>query len=135
MAFINEISLKITRNPDNQTAVVDVGYLVSGSPQDISTQQNYRELCELIGDDTPGDGTDDVLKVIGDQTTVFTSSATGPFARVVQLLDVPLSLLNEDNSRPFPEQDEIRARVTMTPIATRRESNLVRIGGPVIGPT
>jgi hypothetical protein len=71
MASIQPISLRITRVPNSANVSIDVGYVVSASDHDLAAEQNYREVCELIGDDTPGDGTDDILRTILDTTTVF----------------------------------------------------------------
>ena len=125
MASIQQVNLAITPALNNANVIVDVGYSVSGSSHDIATQQHYREVCQLIGDDTPGDGTDDVLRTIFDATTVFSGET---FERVLQV-EVPRSVLDEDNNGIQIQEDEIRAKVTLTPIPTSRESNLVRMGG------
>ncbi len=52
-------------------------------------------------------------------------------ATIALQLFLPRSVLDEDNET-FIQADEIRAKVTLTPIPTSRESNLVRLGG--IGP-
>jgi len=125
MASIQQVNLAITPVPNSANVIVDVGYVVSGSSHDIATQQHYREVCQLIGDDTPGDGTDDVLRTIFDSTTVCSGNS---FQRVLQVV-VPRSVLDEDNDGPQIQEDEIRAKVTLTPIPTSRESNLIRMGG------
>ena len=132
MASIGPINLRITEIPSNGTASIDVGYTVSASSHDLATEQNYREVCQLIGDDTPGDGTDDILRTLRDDITIFSGIAQH-FTRAIQVF-VPLSLLDEDRGVVTQEEDEIRARVTLTPIPTSRESNLIRRGGPVINP-
>ena len=130
MASIQPITLTITPVPNSTNVSVQVGYVVSASNHDLASEQNYREVCELIGDDTPGDGTDDTLRTIFEATTVFGGTSVH-FTRAIQLF-LPASVLNEDNTGPFLEADEIRARVTMTPIPTSRESNLVTINEPVV---
>ena len=70
---------------------VQVGYVVSGSNFDVVTGQEYREVCHLIGDDTPGDGTDDNLRKLFENTTVF-SANTAHFTRAIQLF-LPRSAL------------------------------------------
>ena len=130
MASIQQVRLTITPVPNSANVSVDVGYVVSASNHDLATEQNYREICQLIGDDTPGDGTDDILRAIFDATTVFTGNIPH-FTRAIQLF-LPQSVLDEDNEGPFIQADEIRAKVTLTPIPTSRESNLVRLGG--VGP-
>ena len=109
---------------------VQVGYVVSGSNFDVVTGQEYREVCHLIGDDTQGDGTDDNLRKIFENTTVF-SASTPHFTRALQLF-LPRSALDEDRGKPFLEEDEIRARVKLIPLPPKTvvlESNLIRIGG------
>ena len=103
------------------------------SGDDVATQRSYREVCEIIGDDTPGDGTDDVLRKLVDLTTTF-SGTSAAFQRSPQWDNVTLSDLDEDNDGPVIQADEIRARVTLTPIPPSRESNLVVVGGPVVQP-
>jgi hypothetical protein len=130
MASVQPVTLTITPIPNSTNVSVGVGYVVSASSHDLATDQHYREVCQLIGDDTPGDGTDDVLRTIFEATTVF-SGNSAHFTRAIQLF-LPRSVLDEDNDGPFIQADEIRAKVTLTPIPTSRESNLVRLGG--IGP-
>lgn len=131
MASIQPITLRITRIPNTADVNIDVSYVVSGSGHDLATEQNYREVCQLIGDDTPGDGTDDVLRTLLDSTTVFGGTSVN-FTRIIQLR-LPASVLDEDSGGPVIQEDEIRARVTLTPIPTSRESNQIRMGGGVIG--
>jgi hypothetical protein len=132
MASIKPITLTITPNTNNGKFIVYVHYVVSASPNDVATEQNYREVCELIGDDTPGDGKDDVIKTLSDGTTVF----DGIFSHLTRIFQVELtrSELDEDSGQPFLQEDEIRARVTLTPIAATRESNVVVLGGLVSNP-
>lgn len=66
MASISPITLRIINVPNSSNASVDVGYTFSASSHDLATQQHYREVCELIGDDVPGDGTDDLLRTLRD---------------------------------------------------------------------
>jgi hypothetical protein len=132
MASIGPVTLRIINVPNSANASIDVGYTVSASSHDLATEQNYREVCELIGDDTPGDGTDDVLQKLKEEIIVFSSNAPH-LTRAIQTF-VPQSLLDEDRGIIVPEEDEIRARVTLTPIPTSRESNLIKRGGLVIGP-
>ena len=79
MASIQQVHLTITPVPNSANVSVDVGYVVSASNHDLATEQNYREICQLIGDDTPGDGTDDILRAIFDATTVFTGNSALSF--------------------------------------------------------
>lgn len=131
MATISPITLTIGPGNSPSNASVQVGYTVSASNHDLASAQTYRDICELIGDDTPGDGTDDILLKLREEVIVFTSN-TAHFTRAIQQF-VPLTKLDEDAGTFIPQEDEIRARVTLTPIPTRRESNQVVRGGPVIG--
>jgi hypothetical protein len=131
MASIQPITLRISNPLPNGLVSIDISYVVSASSHDLASEQNYREVCVLIGDDTPGDGTDDVIRPVVDQTLVF--SGTFPHqSRAIQFF-MPASQLNEDQTGPFVDlnADEIRARVTLTPIATSRESNQVVLNQPV----
>lgn len=129
MATIGPITLTIGPGNSPSNASVQVGYTVSASNHDLASAQTYRDVCELIGDDTPGDGTDDLLVKLREEIIVFTSN-TPHFTRAIQQF-VPLTKLDEDAGFVVLEEDEIRARVTLTPIPTSRESNLVRRGGLV----
>jgi hypothetical protein len=128
MASIGPVTLTITRNVAN--AVSTVTYTLTGSNRDVVTQQPYRETCRLIGDDTPSeDGTDDIIPngILKNSNTVFTGTA--PITRTLTLT-LPATALNEDVSPtfPIPLVDEIRAVVSLTPIAataSTRESNQV----------
>lgn len=131
MARINPITLSITPVPNSENVSVQIGYVVAANGQDLASEQNYREVCQLIGDDTPGDGTDDILRTVLDQTTVF-SGNTAAFTRAIQFF-LPKSVLDEDGGIII-DADEIRARVTMTAIPTSRESNQVVLGGLVVTP-
>ena len=128
MASIQPITLRISNPLPNGLVSVDISYVVSASSHDLASEQNYREVCVLIGDDTPGDGTDDIIRTVVDQTLVF--SSTFPHqSRAIQFF-MPKSQLDED-AGIFIDADEIRARVTLTPIATSRESNQVVVNQPV----
>ncbi len=132
MASVQAGNLTITPVANSDNVSVYVGYMVAASSHDLATGQHYREVCELIGDDTPGDGTDDPLRTIYDATTTFDGSHSA-YTRAIQLF-LPRSALDEDSGRPILDEDEIRARVTLVPIPTSRESNLIRLGGLVLNP-
>jgi hypothetical protein len=126
MANIGPITLRISRAGEN--ALIEVFYGVLAETRDLATQQPYREICRLIGDDTPGDGADDIVAdgTLFNAITVFTESSP-EFTRVLNRT-LPLSNLNEDTGELFPDDDEIRAVVSLTPLepAVRtRESNQV----------
>ncbi|HEY0458614.1 MAG TPA: hypothetical protein VGC97_05630 [Pyrinomonadaceae bacterium] len=130
MASIKPITLTIVPNPNNGKFIVNVNYVVSASPNDVATEQNYREVCQLIGDDTPGDGTDDIIKTLRDGTLVF----DGIFSHLTRNIQLEMnrSDLDEDRGLITPEADEIRARVTLTPIPATLESNQIVL--PAIDP-
>jgi hypothetical protein len=128
MASIQPITLRISPQLPNGLVSIDISYIVSASNHDLASEQNYREVCVLIGDDTPGDGTDDILRTVVDQTLVFTGNFPHQ-SRAIQFF-MPANQLNED-SGIILNADEIRARVTLTPIPTSRESNLVQVNVPV----
>ena len=128
MASIQPITLRISNPLPNGLVSVDISYVVSASNHDLASEQNYREVCVLIGDDTPGDGTDDNIRTVVDQTLVFSGNFPHQ-SRAIQFF-MPASQLNED-SGIIIDADEIRARVTLTPIPTSRESNLVVVNQPV----
>lgn len=130
MAKIQPITLTIPQNPNNNGKFpINISYVVSAGPNDSLTEQHYREVCELIGDDTPGDGTDDIIRKIFDGRLVF-DSVFSHIQRSFQL-ELSRSELDEDNATAF-QNDEIRARVTLTPIPTSRESNqIVMANDPV----
>lgn len=134
MATIGPVNLAITRLPNTPFARIVISYRIEGNTRDVATEQSYREVCELIGDDTPGDGTDDILRNIRDDTIVFGGTSV-VFVRSPSLV-VPLSLLDEDSGGVFPQADELRARVTLTPLLpapSSRESNQITLNEPGIG--
>ena len=129
MAYVTPITLSINPKPNSpNNFFVEVRYSIHADDNDVSSNQSYREVCELIGDDTPGDGADDLLRVVRDVTSQFSGTAVAIVRDNV--FDLPKTLFNEDNNGPFNQADEIRARVTLTPISgnlgsTSRESNKV----------
>ncbi len=134
MASIGSVTLTIMRIPNSANAAINVRYSLAGDAVDIALQTPYLEVCQLIGDDKPG--SDDILLTLRNQLTFFPEDPVTSNPIVQRNLNrvVPLSVLDEDTGRPFPEEDEIRAKVTLTLLTPNfRESNLVRLGGPVIG--
>ena len=137
LAFVTPITLSIFANPNSSTNLfAEIRYTVHADGKDAPNNQSYREVCELIGDDTPGDGTDDLLRVLRDVTSQFGTTAVEIVRDTVH--DLPKTLFNEDNNGLFSQADEIRARVTLTPISanvgsTTRESNQVVLNAIVIG--
>jgi len=133
MASIGPVNLVISEYADG-SALVQVGYLIEATGDDLVNEQAYRELVELIGVDTPAgfgeDGTDDIIPgpPVWDGVITFTSTGGGRFPQSHELTLPSSSRLDEDPG-PIPRTDEILARVTLTPF---RDSNIVRRGTPVI---
>lgn len=136
MASISNVRLQIFENAG--LALVQVGYTLSATLHDAPHQQAYRELVQLVGDDL-GRGEDGQSELIPggtvwDGVVTFTTSQVA-FTQIHEIR-LPASLLDEDTGLII-SFDEIRARVTMIPLPAAlqsRDSNLVRRGGPVIGP-
>ena len=63
MATIGPVTLTITHKP-NGRLLFNLHYTITGSDYDKATEMSYREVCQVIGDDTPGDGTDDVIDTL-----------------------------------------------------------------------
>jgi hypothetical protein len=131
MASIGPVTLSIFDGPDDVRVRVD--YEISATHHDAEHEQAYREVIELVGVDTGEPGEDQVDDVIAapsewDGIVVFTTSQV-KFVRSPELPSFAAATLDED-AHPFvPRSDEIRARVTLTPLpatASSRESNLVR---------
>jgi hypothetical protein len=123
--IVSAVALTITRVGEN--AVAKVAYVIEGDIEDSSSGQTYLEVCRLIGDDTPGDGIDDV---ISRGEMLRTTTILGPHTRIERALTITLPAINldEDRGGNFLETDEIRALVTLTPLlptSQRKESNLV----------
>jgi hypothetical protein len=118
--------------------MVHVTYDINFSERDVQARQVYAEECRLIGDDTgtgdpPAAGDDDTLRFLtplfNDNVTPEGSSRTlsRHFMRTFRR-----SELDEDRFS-VPNPDEIRAVVTLTPVAAatgnpiRRESDVVNL--------
>ena len=136
MASISNVLLRIFEGvPAAGQALVQVSYTLTATLHDAPHQQAYRELVQLVGDDQ-GRGEDGQSELIAngtifDGTVAFTTS-TVAFTQSHERT-VPMAILDEDPG-PFIRPDEIRARVTLTPLAAAsptRDSNLVRRGAPV----
>ena len=133
MATIGPVTLTITPAPNTNLFGINVNYRISGSNHDVSFEMSYREVCQLIGDDTPGDGTDDPLHTLRDATITFSGTSVN-FDRGFHLT-LPANVLDEDRGTFLPQADEIRALVTLTPILqASRESNQVTINASVVSP-
>jgi hypothetical protein len=139
MASISPVELVITDQSSDEV-LVQVRYTIRRTHHDAEHEQAYHEMVELIGVDTgePGeDGVDDILPIdkVSDGVVVFTANQQ-EFTRSPHATFTRAEL--DEDSHPFlPRSDEIRARVTLTPLpptAPSRESNLVRreqIVGPI----
>ena len=153
MANITNLTLgiEVVNDGANLEAIVTATYRINWSSYDQNSNQPYRESCVLIGDDTgitpAEDGTDDsipngtlfpqllfpTLPANGGLSPVAsplipllntTSSNGAAFVDRVHTKTINLSNLDEDQDA-VPNPDEIRARVTMTPVlpvAVTRES-------------
>jgi hypothetical protein len=129
MAKIGDVNLDVDVRDDR--AVVDVKYAVTFEEADKG--QRFTELCRLIGDDTdvgdpPEARDDDQLAFIA--PLYFREIRVDKPRTVHRKLhaEIPSFLLDEDFG-PIPNPDEIRALVTVLPVAkpVRRESNLVHL--------
>jgi hypothetical protein len=141
------LDIEVVNDGANLVANVTAGYRINWSTYDQESEQPYREVCKLIGDDTgitpAEDGVDDAIvngqlfpqllfppfpPVLGQPLIVLpfsTVSSNGqPFTDRLHTKTINLSNLDEDQD-PVPNPDEIRAVVTLTPVlpvAVTRES-------------
>jgi hypothetical protein len=141
MASVSNLTLSIAvaNNGPNLEANVEVEYDIVFSAYDQASNQPYTENCRLIGDDTgivpAEDGVDDAI--LGG--TLFPFLNLPPFNQVasngaasvhrMRTKTLPLNNLNEDQGA-VPNPDELRALVTLTPVApvaVARESNQVAL--------
>ena len=136
MASISSVDLRIVES--SGSALIQVSYTITATHHDSLHEQAYRELVQLVGDDSgPGeDGHSELIPggTIWDGVVVFTTSEVS-FVQIHESR-LPSSILDEDPG-PIIREDEIRARVTLIPLppaSPSRNSNLVRRGGPVISP-
>jgi hypothetical protein len=132
MASIGPVKLDIKKQSDTEF-LVDVKYEILFDSYDQQSNQPYAEVCRLMGDDTimgdpPAAGPDDTL---GFLTPLFfrSTQANGSptlerhWSKAFRKAD-----LDEDRT-PIPNPDEIKAVVTLTPVApatVTAESNLVK---------
>ena len=126
------VNLTIARIGDQAKARVT--YSIEGDLEDHSSGQTYIETCRLIGDDTPGDGTDDI---INNGLLLRATTIMGPHTRFDRVLELtlPAANLDEDKGIFFPDTDEIRALVTLTPLLPTpqtSESNLVKFNEQIL---
>jgi hypothetical protein len=137
MATVSDLTLTIdvvNDGPDLE-ARITVEYDIDFSSYDQNSNQPYREVCRLIGDDTgiapAEDGVDDLIP--NGQLFPFllfpgqVASDGKATVHRTRTKTIPLSSLNED-SQAGANPDEIRAQVTLSPIlpvAVSRESSQV----------
>ena len=137
MASMTTPQLTIVGSPTPGFSTLTVTYIVTFDAFDIASGQPYREVLEIIGDDTGvGDpaaaGTDDILRPSANVGTINVGPGQIPPPVQVRSHTVTLSngKLNEDTGA-IPNPDEIRAKVTLTPIPPATvgpiESNLVAL--------
>jgi hypothetical protein len=110
-------------------ATVKVSYTVAFNAYDVASNQQYRMVCRLMGDDTPEGNADEAI-LNGNLTPLFfgqliqsdgLASKTFTFTKTLAKAN-----LDEDQP-PEPNPDEIQAEVTLTPIlpvAVSRQSNV-----------
>ncbi len=132
MAIISPVTLSISRS--GADALIEVRYTITGDIRDRITNQPYVEICRLIGDDTPGDGTDDIIRdgTLQDKVVAFTFGRPD-IPRVIKA-KLPASFLDEDSGGPALDVDEIRAEVSLIPVLptmSSRESNQVQFNVPI----
>ena len=127
MAKIGVIALSI--DIQGSRAKVSVSYDVTFSAQDRKAKQLYKEACRLIGDDThagdpPREAPDDTL---GFMTPLFSKIQAGEAATVTREFTKEFHKGDLDEDRGLaPDPDEIRARVTLTPVAPTKSKEVTR---------
>ncbi|MGI8810261.1 MAG: hypothetical protein ACR2KK_20925 [Acidimicrobiales bacterium] len=135
MARIGPVKLDLKIKGD--TATANVTYDILFSKTDLKSKQAYEEECRLIGDDTHAA---DPPEAGGDETLEFLSpmfnkpikpGTTETMARKHKKSFRAMDLNEDMNAIPNP--DEIRALVTLRPLApstrkaTHRESPMVKL--------
>jgi hypothetical protein len=116
---------------------IQVVYLVTFDNKDLAVNQPYNDRVHLIGDDTNiGDpaaaGGDDKIPPPMSFGTIRPDMAPFPGTLLPRVHEwtVPTSSLDEDQA-PIPNPDEVRAVVTLTPLAPKVvgpvESNVVKM--------
>ena len=153
MATVTGLTLdvEVVNDGANLVANVTAAYRINWSTYDQESEQPYREVCKLIGDDTgitpAEDGVDDAIAngqlfpqllfppvpgpgplpgPIPLPIPLFNTVASNGQSSIhrVHTKTINLTSLDEDKA-PTPNPDEIRAQVTLTPVlpvAVIRES-------------
>lgn len=135
MASIHNVRLAISENQG--TANLTVTYDLVGNEQDVKERPIYLEYVDLMGDDKePGeDGFNEFLTDGELFTGLMRFGPAEPSFHRERHLQVSSSLLDEDRRTGpiafFPLEDEIRARVKLTPLtfSSVAMSDIVRRGG------
>jgi hypothetical protein len=144
MASVSNLTLNIAvvNNGANLDANIDVEYDILFNSYDQNSNQPYAETCRLIGDDTgivpAEDGVDDAITG-GTLFPAFpfpglnlVASNGAASAHRTRSKTLPLNNLNEDQGA-VPNPDELRALVTLSPVApvaVSRESAQVALNIP-----
>ncbi len=134
MASIGPVTLKV--NLKGHEANVDVKYDIEFDQYDQMSNQAYAEVCRLVGVDTgvgdpPEAGDDDILGFL--TPLFFRNTRANGSPSVSRHFQKTFSKADLDEDRgPIPNPDELRAVVTLAPVAptvptsASRESNLVK---------
>ena len=134
MAQISDVNLEYFRE-GGTTPNVRVSYTVSATHLDGEQERSYQELVELIGvDEGPHeDGQNEVVATLSNGVVQFDTSHVA-FQRIVQPSPPVGEAVIDEDSGIF-RTDELRARVTLTPLPpapVSRDSNLVMRFQPVL---
>jgi hypothetical protein len=126
MASISSITL----DPINvvvANATVNVNVTVLFNSYDVNSNQPYKMICRLVGDDTPEGNPDDAIRN-GSLTPVLTLPGLPPIdlGQVIQADGLTTKTFTftktlakadlDEDVAPEPNPDEIQAEVTLTPI-------------------
>jgi hypothetical protein len=134
MAKVGAVKLKI--EVEGSHATVEVTYDVTFDAKDRKSKQLYKEACRIIGDDTHGadpasEAPDDTL---GFMTPLFFKTQFKGAPTETRQFNKTFILGDLDEDRGLvPDPDEIRARVTLTPVppteakTVNRESRMVKL--------
>jgi hypothetical protein len=125
MASIGPITLDpIVINVANAT--VDVKFLVNFTSYDVHSNQPYKLVCKIVGEDTAEGNADDKITDGSLTPTITVFGQTLDLGQVIQsdgltsknftfTKTLPKANLDEDTGAE-PNPDEIQAEVTLTPI-------------------
>src|SRR5689334_10130480 len=131
MASIQGVKLELVENQGNAAALVT--YTMFGNADDVNDRRTFREIVELMGIDE-GAGEDGQNNRIANGL-VFNGSVMfvdgNPIERRL-LIPLTSAALDEDPSPVggAPNEDEIKAQVSLNGGPIIASSNLVKRGGP-----